>query len=148
MPIDNLQESQTLELKQISKDEYLKTICAFANSEGGHLYIGINDNGTIVGVNDISLLLETLPNKINNRLGLIVDIKNHKKDTKKYLEIIIPKTYTPVSYNGKFYKRSGSSTVELGGGNLTNFLLKKYGKTWDEKPIFNNEFLILNEKIA
>lgn len=42
------------------------------------------------------------------------------------------KTYAPVSINGKFYKRSGSNTIELNGSNLTNFLLKKYGKTWDD----------------
>jgi len=30
-------ESQTVEFKQVWKDEYLKTICAFANSDGGVL---------------------------------------------------------------------------------------------------------------
>ena len=50
--------------------------------------------------------------------------------------------------NGKFYKRSGSNTIELNGINLTNFLLKKYGKTWDERIIINSQCLILNEKIA
>ena len=38
----NLQESQTVEFKQLLKDEYLKTICAFANSDGGSLYIGVD----------------------------------------------------------------------------------------------------------
>lgn len=37
-------ESQTIEFKQIWKDEYLKTICAFANTDGGNLYIGLDDN--------------------------------------------------------------------------------------------------------
>jgi ATP-dependent DNA helicase RecG len=32
-------ESQTIEFKQIWKDEYLKTICAFTNTDGGNLYI-------------------------------------------------------------------------------------------------------------
>ena len=41
----NLNESQTSEFKQIWKDEYLKTICAFANTDGGKLYIGIDDDG-------------------------------------------------------------------------------------------------------
>jgi ATP-dependent DNA helicase RecG len=49
----NKQESQTVELKQIWKDEYLKTICAFANSDGGNLYIGIDDNSTILDIDNI-----------------------------------------------------------------------------------------------
>ncbi len=52
----------------------LKTICAFANSEGGVLYIGLNDDAEILGVENIEELIELLPNKINNRLGLVVDI--------------------------------------------------------------------------
>jgi ATP-dependent DNA helicase RecG len=46
-------ESQTSELKQLWKDEYLKTLCAFANSEGGKLYVGISDDGSVVGFDDI-----------------------------------------------------------------------------------------------
>lgn len=38
-------EFQTVEFKQLRKDEYLKTICAFANSNGGILYIGVSDDG-------------------------------------------------------------------------------------------------------
>ena len=34
----DLIESQTIEFKQIWKDEYLKTICALANSDGGEFY--------------------------------------------------------------------------------------------------------------
>jgi len=34
----NFKESQTTEFKQLWKDEYLKTICAFSNSDGGDFY--------------------------------------------------------------------------------------------------------------
>ncbi len=130
-------ESQTAEFKQIWKDEYLKTICAFANSEGGTLYIGIADNGKVVGINNAEMLLGVLPNKINNRLGILVNVELKQNGGKEYLEVKINKTYAPVSVNGKFYKRSGSNTIELNGSNLTNFLLKKYGKTWDDVIIEN-----------
>ncbi len=93
-------------------------------------------------------MIETLLNKINNRLGLIVDVILKEKESKEYIEIIVQKTYAPVSYSGKFYKRSGSNTIELNGGNLTNFLLKKYGKTWDDNIILNSKCLISNEEAA
>jgi ATP-dependent DNA helicase RecG len=125
-------ESQIIEFKRVWKDEYLKTICAFANTDGGTLRIGINDNGEVLGLKDIKSFIETLSNKINNRLGLIVDLVVKNKNNLEYLQIVVQKTYAPVSINGKFYQRSGSNTMELNGGNLTNFLLKKYGKTWDD----------------
>ncbi len=125
-------ESQTVEFKQIWKDEYLKTICALSNTDGGEFYIGISDDGKVVGVERIESYLESLLNKINNRLGLLVDISIERLKQKYVIKITIEKTYAPVSYNGKFYKRSGSNTIELNGTNLTNFLLKRYGKTWDD----------------
>ncbi|MBV5278039.1 MAG: putative DNA binding domain-containing protein [Campylobacteraceae bacterium] len=135
-----LLESQTTEFKKLWKDEYLKTITAFANTDGGTLWIGIDDDGSVCGVGDTKVLLDTLPNKINNRLGIMVDVVYHINDHLEYLEIKVAKTFAPVSYSGKFYKRSGSNTIELNGSNLTNFLLKKYGKTWDDVAI--EEFCI------
>ncbi len=125
-------ENQHLEFKQLWKDDHLKTICAFANGEGGRLLIGVDDNGAILGVDDAKSLLEILPNKINNKLALLVDVTENWQDGKNYIEISVQGTFAPVSYAGKFYKRSGSNTVELSGSNLTNFLLRKYGKTWDD----------------
>ena len=125
-------ESQTIEFKEIWKDEYLKTICAFANTDGGNIYIGIGDDGRPVRVENIKVLVEKLPNKINNRLGLLIDLIVENIDGNEIINIKIDKTYAPISFNGKFFKRSGSNTIELNGSNLTNFLLKKYGKTWDD----------------
>jgi ATP-dependent DNA helicase RecG len=45
--------------------------------------------------------------------------------------------YAPVSFNGKFFRRSGSVTIELNGGELSRFLLQKYGKTWDDVVVEN-----------
>jgi len=43
-------ESQIIEFKQTWRDEYLKTICAFANTDGGEMWIGGMDNGSILGI--------------------------------------------------------------------------------------------------
>ena len=62
-------ESQNIEYKESWRDEYLKWICGFANSQGGTLYVGIKDNGKICGVSDSKKLMEDLPNKIASTLG-------------------------------------------------------------------------------
>ncbi|MBE7411822.1 MAG: putative DNA binding domain-containing protein [Leptospiraceae bacterium] len=125
-------ESQSVEFKQSWRDEYLKTIAAFANTDGGTLFIGIDDKGKVVGIENIKDLLNLLPNKINSRLGIVADVLGLSKNRKAYIKVEVAKNFAPISFNGKFYKRSGSSTIELNGSNLTNFLLKKYGKTWDD----------------
>lgn len=45
-------ETQTIEYKQTWRDDFLKEICGFANAQGGTLYIGIADNGEVVGVDN------------------------------------------------------------------------------------------------
>lgn len=62
----------------------------------------------------------------------MVDVSKEIDLEYEYIKIVVSKTFAPVSCAGKFYKRSGSNTIELNGSNLTNFLLKKYGKTWDD----------------
>ena len=46
------QESETVELKSIVVDDMKKEIIAFANCDGGKLYIGVQDDGTVIGVDD------------------------------------------------------------------------------------------------
>ena len=74
---ENSQESQQIEWKWSWQDEYLKWLCGYANTEGGTLYIGVNDDGYVVGLEDSKRMLEGLPNKINNKLGIIASINIH-----------------------------------------------------------------------
>lgn len=68
-------ESQNTEWKESWKDEYLKTICAFANTEGGMMTLGVNNQGKIVGVSNPEKLLKQLPDKIRSKLGIVPFIK-------------------------------------------------------------------------
>lgn len=129
-------ESQNIEFKKIWKNDYLKVIAAFANGKGGELYLGIADNGKKVGLKDIKILLENIPNIIRNNLGIIPSIELINDDV---IKIIISPSFTPISYKGKFYLRSGSTTQELTGKLLSDFLIKKSGRSWDsiEEQTYN-----------
>jgi len=50
------------------------------------------------------------------------------------LNIEITTSSFPISYDGKFYIRTGSTTQELSGIELSSFLLEKTGNSWDELP--------------
>ena len=69
-----LLESQTVEFKQIWKDEYLKLFVPLQIVKVVFYILVLNDDAEILGVENIEELIELLPNKINNRLGLVVDI--------------------------------------------------------------------------
>ena len=44
------QETETIELKSIVMDDLKKEIIAFANCDGGTVYVGVADDGTVLGV--------------------------------------------------------------------------------------------------
>lgn len=139
-------ESETLEFKRIWKPDFLKTLCAFANMSGGILLVGIDDDAEIIGVDHANLLLETLPNQISNNLGITASVQIIKHSNRDIVQVEIQKSYAPISYHGKFYLRSGSVTRELNTQELNHFLLKNYGKTWDEIPMDNFTIQDIDEK--
>ncbi len=125
-------ENQNIEWKESWRDEYLKWICGFANAKGGKIFIGKNDNGKITGIENHKRLMDDIPNKIQTLLGIICDVDLHEEDGKYYIEIDVKPYDVPISYQGKYHIRSGSTKQELRGNALNEFLLKKAGKTWDD----------------
>lgn len=127
-------ESQNIEYKANWRDEYLKWICGFANASGGKLYVGIDDKGKVTGIDNHNRLLEDLPNKFRDILGVYAEVNLQEEKGKHYLEIIVPRYDVPISVRGKYYVRTGSTLQELKGPALNEFILKRTGKTWDDIP--------------
>ena len=50
-------EHQSIEWKESWQDEYLKWICGYANAYGGTIYIGTDDDGNVVGIDNARELL-------------------------------------------------------------------------------------------
>lgn len=105
-------EDQRTEFKTSWDEGYLRQLCAMANSQGGSMYIGVNDNGDIVGVDNPRKLLEEIPNTIVHRLNyrdfevnLHTDAEGHD-----YIEVRIAKSNEMISFRNVFYRRIGSTT--------------------------------------
>lgn len=131
-------ENQNIEFKEVWKDEWLKWICGFANTSGGMLYIGANDEGKIVGLGNVAGdLLDKLPGKIKDTLGILTEVKLEVENNLQYITIKIDKYPIPISYHGKFYLRSGRSNHEATPSEYDRLLLEKFGKTWDAMQIPN-----------
>jgi len=131
----DMTEHQTVEYKQVWKDEYLKWICGFANADGGLLVIGRSDDGEVKGVANAGKLLEDIPNKARDTLGILVEVHLKEEGGKALLSINVEAYPSPINYKGEYYFRSGSTNQMLKGAALDRFLLRKYGRTWDGSPL-------------
>lgn len=125
-------EQQNIEYKQSWHDDYLKWVCGFANAQGGVIFIGKDDNGNVVGLAEYKKLMDEIPNKIRNAMGITVGVNLHEASGNRFIELITPPYSVPISLRGRYYLRSGSTKQELTGASLNEFLLKKYGKSWDD----------------
>lgn len=127
-----MSESQNIEYKSAWHDDYLKWICGFANAQGGIIFIGKDDNGKVVGLEDYKKLMDDIPNKVRNAMGITIEVNLHEEAEKHFIEIVTLPYSVPISLRGRYYYRSGSTKQELTGASLNEFLLKKSGKTWDD----------------
>jgi ATP-dependent DNA helicase RecG len=125
-------EQQNIEYKQSWHDDYLKWVCGFANAIGGVIYIGKDNAGKVVHLSNPAKLMEDIPNKIRNSMGIICDVQLQDDEGKKYISIKVNPYSVAVSLRGRYYYRTGSTKMELTGVELNEFLLKKAGKTWDD----------------
>lgn len=130
-----MSETQNIEYKSSWRDEYLKWICGFANANGGTIFIGKDDAGNVIGISDSKKLMEEIPNKVKDTLGILVDVNLHKSKQGEFLEIVVESYPYPVNYKGQYHVRSGSTKQELKGVALDKFLLQKKGKRWDGVPV-------------
>ncbi|MEA3287109.1 MAG: ATP-binding protein [Candidatus Marinimicrobia bacterium] len=130
-----MKENQHIEWKSSWRDEYLKWLCGFANAHGGTLEIGRDDDGTPVGLTNANRLLEELPNKIRDSLGIVPDVHLIQENGKDLIRIQVKPQLHPVSYKGQYHYRTGSTKQELKGAALDRFLLQRIGKHWDGVPV-------------
>jgi len=139
-------EKQNIEYKSSWHDDYLKWICGFANAQGGRIYIGKDDDGKVIGVEDYKKLMDEIPNKIKNNLGITSEVNLLQENGTHFIEIIVQPYSVPISLRGRYYYRSGSIKQELTGAALNEFLLKRAGQTWDNVIEPRATFADIDEK--
>lgn len=132
-----MDESQNIEFKESWRDEYLKWVCGFANANGGKIYIGVENDAphNVVDLSDADKLMEDIPNKVRDVLGIMIDVNLLHDGDKRYIEIVVEPYPYPVTYKGQYHYRSGSTKQELKGAALSKFLLDRIGVRWCNVPV-------------
>lgn len=89
MQINANRENDHIEYKSSWRDEWLKWVCGFANACGGTIYIGVDDQGNIVGLDNVHKLLEDIPNKVVDGLGICPIVHMTDDPRGAYIEIVV-----------------------------------------------------------
>ena len=64
----SFRESEVIELKTQIVADICKEVIAFANTRGGTLYIGVEDNGNVVGVTDTDRVILQMNNMVRDSI--------------------------------------------------------------------------------
>lgn len=131
-----VKESDRLELKAEVTKTFLKTVCAYANYQDGEILFGIDDYGTVVGIEhpkEESLRIEHMINdSIQPTPRHTITVK--ETESKTILLVAVKKGKdTPYYYQGKAYKRSATSTVEVDRFELRRLAMEGINANFEEK---------------
>lgn len=124
-------ESQNVEWKRQWEDKFLKQICGFANRNGGVMKIGIDDDGSVVGVKDPKSDMK-ITDSIANKLSIypVVEID----ESTNVITIKVEKSSVPIDYDGKFYIRTGNTTHVASGREFDLLMSKRINISWSDMP--------------
>ena len=135
-------ENKTTEFKREYVEDIKNTIVAFANCDGGTLYIGVNDDGTACGVDNVDDTMLRVTNAIRDAvrpdITMSVECRNDVMDEKAIVCVIVQRgTARPYYLQGKgirpegVYVRQGASTVPATDTAILNMIKDTSGDSYE-----------------
>ena len=135
-----MKENRELELKSIITNTFFKTVSAFANYGSGRIIFGIDDDGKVVGIEDLGETCLNLENKINDNIVPKPNFKFIKNGKNKTITPVIEEGLDkPYLYKGKAYKRNDTWTIEVGRLELNRFTLEGMNQYFEELKSNNQD---------
>ena len=142
-------------LEEKRPKSWLKSVSAFANGLGGSLFIGVDNDGIVKGLDDIQRVCETISNKIRDYMDPLPEVEMIPHKTDEGMNVLQLKVnagnYTPYYYVGdgqrvafvRIGDESGPATAE----HMVRLVLKGSNKTYDslitDYKKDDNSFIIL-----
>lgn len=130
-----MKESRTLELKREVSRTFLKAVSAFANFGTGEVWFGVDDDGTVTGLEDPKAASLVIENAINDSLSprprYTLDTK-----TENGASLVVLRVFEggdkPYLYRGKAYRRSDTADVEVDRTELNRLILEGQNRSFEE----------------
>ena len=130
-------ENNHVEFKSSFNDEVIVSLVAFANSKGGHVLVGVSDNGKVKGVQLGKETLVNWVNEVKNKTApvLIPDVEVISIGDKNVVVISCDEyPVKPISTKGRYYKRVENSNHPLLVSEVVDLHLKSINMSWDSFP--------------
>jgi ATP-dependent DNA helicase RecG len=125
-------------LEEKRPKSWLKSVSAFANGAGGSLFFGINDDGTIRGLDDVQHTTEAISAKVRDYMDPIPEVEMipHEADGVHVLQLKVKAGhYTPYYYVGDggriAFTRIGDESLPATAEQMMRLVLKGSNKTFD-----------------
>ena len=143
-------ESEKVELKEIVVNDIRKDIIAFANCNGGKLYIGVQDDGTVVGLDDPDSVALQISNMVCDAikpdLTMFLHYETLEEDGKKVVAVSIQRGTERPYYIAKkglrpegVYVRQGYSSVPATDSAIRQMIKETDGDHFEEMRSLNQE---------
>lgn len=143
-------ESETVELKAIVIEDIKKEIIAFANCGGGKLYIGVSDNGDIIGVENADESTQQISNMVRDSIKPDVTMFVHydtvEQDGKHIIVVDVQRGTNRPYYLAKkglrpegVYVRRGTSSVPATDTAIRQMIKETDGDSFEEMRSLNQE---------
>ena len=150
-------ENKTTEFKREYVEDIKNTIVAFANCDGGTLYIGVNDDGTVCGIDNVDGTMVRVTNAIRDAvrpdITMFVECRNDVMDEKPVVCVTVQRgTARPYYLHGKgirpegVYVRQGASTVPATDAAILNMIKETSGDSYEVARSLNQN-LTFNKAI-
>lgn len=136
-------ESETVELKEVVVDDIRKEIIAFANGEGGKIYVGVQDDGTIIGVEDPDSSALRISNMVRDTikpdLTMFIHYETIVSNEKQIVVVDIQRGTERPYYIAKkglrpegVYVRQGYSSVPATDSAIRRMIIETDGDSFEE----------------
>ena len=150
-------ESSTLELKQIIVPDIKKEIIAFANSNGGTIYVGIADNGDIIGLEDTDQAMLQVTSMVHDAIKpdvtMFVDLDIIELEQKSVLKITVQKgTHAPYYLQSKgirpegVFIRHGAASIPASTDAIRAMIISSDGESYETRRSLRQELTFTSMK--
>lgn len=130
----DLREGDQVEFKEKFNDKCLEDACAFANTRGGVIFLGINDDGEALGVPKSDAFVQKVASAMSDTLGIAPRMQWRTVDGADALVISVTATDWLVACKGRHLVRVGSTNRELSREEVSRRMLRQIGSSWDALP--------------
>ena len=128
-----MKENRTLEFKSTITNTFLKTVSAYSNFGDGEILFGVNDDGSVCGIENPEQVCLDIENRINDSISPKPEFELRINDFQKTITLIVKEgEYKPYLYKGKAYRRSDSATIEVDQAELKALVLEGSNLSFEE----------------